>query len=306
MARSAPPTPPQEKSLTAGEMRAGITRLRRRLAEIEEFKPEAMTSRQDPKIDSLEAAIAASLADTFGEGTQGYRRYAQAKSIDTAGINMNGTPHHEVIRGLIHGKERATALLGEAIRYLDEKLEELQHEQGTASHAAVAPRSLSIEMFIVHGHDEIAKNQVARVIERAGLKPIILHEQANAGKTIIEKFEKHGSAVGFAVVIATPDDVGAASVDPPAEPDLQPRARQNVIGEMFWFAGRLGRDKVCALVKGAIEMPSDFAGVVYTPMDEHEIDCFSSFSNGPRGGTLLHDPLRDYRFLDRSTIQLTL
>jgi predicted nucleotide-binding protein len=38
---------------------------------------------------------------------------------------------------------------------------------------------------------------------------------------------------------------------------------------MFWFAGRLGRDKVCALVKGSIEMPTDFAGVVYTAMDDH-------------------------------------
>jgi predicted nucleotide-binding protein len=98
---------------------------------------------------------------------------------------------------------------------------------------------------------------------------VILHEQSNGGRTIIEKFERHGSAVGFAVIVATPDDIGGLAVSPPARPDLKPRARQNVIGEMFWFVGRLGRDKVCALVKGDIEMPSDFAGVVYTPMDNH-------------------------------------
>ena len=103
----------------------------------------------------------------------------------------------------------------------------------------IATKSLSNEIFIVHGHDETAKSQVALLIERAGLKPIILHEQGNGGKTIIEKFEKYGSAVGFAVVIASPDDVGGLAVSPPGEPDLKPRARQNVVGEMFWFAGRL-------------------------------------------------------------------
>jgi predicted nucleotide-binding protein len=37
---------------------------------------------------------------------------------------------------------------------------------------------------------------------------------------------------------------------------------------MFWFAGRLGRNRVCALKKGNIEMPSDFAGVGYVSMDD--------------------------------------
>jgi len=118
------------------------------------------------------------------------------------------------------------------------------------------------DVFIVHGRDELAKAEVARFIERAGLKAVILHEQPNAGRTIIEKFEAHGGSAGFAVVIATGDDVGGADRD-----HLQPRARQNVIGEMFWFAAKLGRHHVCVLVKGKIEMPSDFAGVGYTDMD---------------------------------------
>ena len=87
----------------------------------------ASRGRRDPRIDTLEAAIAGSLADTFREGTQAYKRYAQAKKIDTASYNMNGTPQHEVIEGLVYGKERATAMLSEAVRYLEEKLEEIQH-----------------------------------------------------------------------------------------------------------------------------------------------------------------------------------
>jgi predicted nucleotide-binding protein len=122
---------------------------------------------------------------------------------------------------------------------------------------------LSKDVFIVHGQDSPAKIEVARLIERAGLNAVILHEQSNEGRTIIEKFEKHGGSAGFAVVLLTPDDVGG-----PDREHLQPRARQNVIGEMFWFAGKLGRQRVCALKKGDVEMPSDFAGVGYTKMDD--------------------------------------
>jgi predicted nucleotide-binding protein len=129
-----------------------------------------------------------------------------------------------------------------------------------AAGPAVAP---SDEIFIVHGQDGPAKIEVARLIERAGLKAIILHEQPNQGRTIIEKFEDHGGASGFAVIVITADDIGGLKGGP-----QHPRARQNVIGEMFWFAGRLGRMRVCALKKGEIELPSDFAGVGYTEMDD--------------------------------------
>jgi predicted nucleotide-binding protein len=120
------------------------------------------------------------------------------------------------------------------------------------------------DVFIVHGRDGTAKTELARFVERAGLHAVILHEQPNAGRTIIEKFEAHGGSAGFAVVLLTPDDVGGRD-----EKSLSPRARQNVIGEMFWFAGKLGRNRVCALKKGDVEIPSDFTGVVYTDMDDH-------------------------------------
>jgi predicted nucleotide-binding protein len=118
-------------------------------------------------------------------------------------------------------------------------------------------------VFIVHGHDTSAKIELARLIERAGLEAIILHEQPNAGRTIIEKFEDHGGSAGFAVVLVTGDDVGGPDRD-----HLKSRARQNVVGEMFWFAATLGRRHVCFLVKGDVEMPSDFAGIGYTSMDD--------------------------------------
>ena len=128
--------------------------------------------------------------------------------------------------------------------------------------------NLSVDIFVVHGHDEEMKQAVARTLERLGLNPIILHEQPNGGKTIIEKFEKHGD-VGFAVVLLSPDDMGYKKAD--GAKAAMPRARQNVILELGYFVGRLGRGKVMALKRGNdLEVPGDFDGVVYTPFDEHE------------------------------------
>ena len=115
----------------------------------------------------------------------------------------------------------------------------------------------------MHGHDAEARESVARYIEKLGLEAIILHEQANQGRTIIEKVE-HSSDVGFAVVLLTPDDVGKSLL----EQDLEPRARQNVLLELGYFIGRLQRSRVCALKKGKVSIPSDFAGVVWEELDE--------------------------------------
>lgn len=120
-------------------------------------------------------------------------------------------------------------------------------------------------VFVVHGHDEAVKEAVARTIGTLGLTPIILHEQPDQGRTIIEKFTDY-SNVGFAVVLLSPDDEGY-SVAAGAK-DKKFRARQNVILELGFFLGKLGRSRVVALHKGSdLELPSDYDGVLYTPYD---------------------------------------
>ena len=121
----------------------------------------------------------------------------------------------------------------------------------------------SRKIFIVHGHDGGARDAVARTVSELGLDPVILHEKPNQGATLIEKFEKNAD-VGFAIILLTPDDEGRAK----KEKSLSERARQNVILEMGYFIGRLGRDHVMVLRKGDIEMPSDVVGVVYEPLDD--------------------------------------
>jgi predicted nucleotide-binding protein len=125
-------------------------------------------------------------------------------------------------------------------------------------------RQQSKDIFIVHGHDDAAKHEVARFLEKLNLHPIILHEKADKGRTIIEKLEAHADVV-FAVVLLTPDDLGYPTDKPPSE--AKPRARQNVVLELGFFLGKMGRARVCALLKGDVELPSDYDGVLYKPMD---------------------------------------
>ncbi len=119
-------------------------------------------------------------------------------------------------------------------------------------------------VFLVHGHDVSAKESTARFLEKLQLVPVILHEQANEGRTVIEKFEAHAD-VGYAVVLLTPDDVGASAASPKK---LQGRARQNVILELGYFTGKLGRRRVCGLFKPGVEIPSDFHGVLFIELDK--------------------------------------
>lgn len=128
----------------------------------------------------------------------------------------------------------------------------------------------SRRVFVVHGHDDGLKETVARFLAKLDLDPVILHEQPNRGRTVIEKFEDH-SDVTFAVVLFSPDDVGypAGKVD-----ESKPRARQNVILELGFFMAALGRDRVCVLYKGGVDVPSDYSGVLYEEVDPKGAWCF--------------------------------
>ncbi|SMD44802.1 Predicted nucleotide-binding protein containing TIR-like domain-containing protein [Aquiflexum balticum DSM 16537] len=120
-------------------------------------------------------------------------------------------------------------------------------------------RKMNNKGFVIHGHNEKYKFEVARIIEKKlNKEAIILHEQANKGKTVIEKFESN-SEVDFAVALWTADDQGKSSKDK----EFQLRARQNVIFETGYFIGKLGRDRVIVLYEDGVEKPSDYDGVIY-------------------------------------------
>ena len=202
---------------------------------------------------------------------------------------FNGTPDFErVILRLASPKEHAGnhLIIGDMIQALDQALwpeglkiemvgpdprlvgtsapDDSTHKEST-DHNMQRPEDTtkeaptSNEVFIIHGRDSGSKDTVARFLEEVDLKPVILQELSGQGRTIIEKFEEH-SQVGFAIALLTPDDLGGLKSE---SEENRPRARQNVIFELGYFIGKLGRRRVCVLQKGEVEIPSDYAGVEY-------------------------------------------
>lgn len=124
-------------------------------------------------------------------------------------------------------------------------------------------------VFLVHGHDEAFKLKIKDLLTKLEIESIILHEQANVGRTIIEKIEHFGKNVGAAIILYTPDDMGKAN----KEPDYKSRARQNVIFESGFFMGYLGRNKVTHVVfDSSMEIPGDLGGVVYVDKSNWQFD----------------------------------
>jgi predicted nucleotide-binding protein len=145
---------------------------------------------------------------------------------------------------------------------LNKKKSEIELYDDQSANAKAGIKSEKI--FIVHGHNEEMKLTAARLIEKLGLKPIILHEQPNKGRTIIEKFERLTQDISFAIVLLSADDEKA---------DGKYQARQNVILEWGYFIAKLGRENVVALYdesteSDSLEIPSDISGILYEPYDK--------------------------------------
>jgi predicted nucleotide-binding protein len=138
-------------------------------------------------------------------------------------------------------------------------------DEGDEAVLAAVRRALTPRVFVAHGHDLGAKDELVRFLMALELRPVVLNEEAETGRTIIEKFEDY-SDVAYAIILLTPDDVGGTAT----AADLRPRARQNVIFELGYFFGKLGRDKVAALCKrddGELELPSDYSSILSIKMD---------------------------------------
>ena len=241
--------PPKKKSLV---------RLRNLLAKVESLKSEPHNSFIFSKWHR-DAQL--TVANTFGYESLHFREIQRVSftpmivSVDTSDATYQSA--------YLGGLQRIAALL---IAMADEVEE--YWEDGDEEVEAIAQKPDWIvrtkKVFIVHGHDNAAKEAVARYLEKLGLTPVVLHELPNKGRTIIEKFEDY-SDVGFAVVLLTPDDEGGLRTQPS---NRNPRARQNVVLELGYFLGAIGRERVCALKSESVEIPSDYEGVVFTEFDE--------------------------------------
>lgn len=261
-----PSPPPVQANLTVDQMHKGIARLEKVIGEIEAFDVTTLNKRWSSEQSALEATIDGALTSVFGPETVEYRRYSGATALDKGAVLMSfggrTDSSHEARQYVAEGKVAAVQILRSAVKWLHDEIGDAVDSSITVVPARTAAAASSQKVFIVHGHDEGARQTMARFIERIGFEAIILSEQANQGRTIIEKIEAHGD-VGFAVVLLTPDDVGGTAAD-----SLRPRARQNVLLELGYFIAKLGRGRVCTLAKGDLEIPTDFAGVVWEQLDD--------------------------------------
>jgi hypothetical protein len=147
---------------------------------------------------------------------------------------------------------------------------------GGAGTPALAGSSLGVDVrerqtiFVVHGHDKDAREQLELALHRLGLDPFVLMNSSGGGDTIIEALEKRIGrkyTSDFGIVLFTPDDFGRAKGV--ALEKEEARARQNVVLEAGMLVASLTRARVAFVVKGHIEMPSDLGGVIYAHFNDH-------------------------------------
>src|SRR5712671_301724 len=265
-------------------MRGAMAKLRRRIADLEAFDPNRIENRKDPSIEALSKAIDGTLLEVFGADTPEYERYSAARHIDTAPFIMNGTPMALVRSGLEQGKTMAIALLDQAVASFEEAIAEGKAvalrpapaaaatepepapsiaRKRTPPAAAAAPALRDV--LVVCGHDTVVSGEVARFLRKAELDAILMHEQGSEALTDIERLERH-SGVGFAVVLLPPEEDEKAAV---ANGAHRPRGRGALVAELYYFAGKLGRGRVCALTTSETAA-APVTGISYATYDPYE------------------------------------
>lgn len=205
----------------------------------------------NPSWVSWTARVNGAIGALFGKDSAPVRMLQEVQRIDLLG---NGPEKFDRVMGYLMG-------VLETARDVIE--EDTFHE--LVSHNATAPLSASNRVFIVHGRDDRAKGELEIVLGEMGLEPIVLHRQADGGKTLIEKFE-HYADVGFAFILLTPDEIAYLAGEeekPDDKREKEYRARPNTIFEFGFFVGRLGRSRTCCIYKSPVTIPSDLDGLVY-------------------------------------------
>ena len=230
-----------------------MERLQGALSAIDQLK---QLPRSSPQFEKWRRDTEVAISNTFRDKPTNVNDFT---NIEYSSFYISPSGHQGVY---VRGLESAAAVIESMI---DEIREYWEDDDQSISAPSAGPNGPGItnEVFIVHGSDDGAKETVARFLTKLGLDPIVLHEQPNQGRTIIEKFEQYAK-VGFAVVLLTPNDSCADTRQPGIS---RPRPRQNVILELGFFLGKLGRDRTCALRKGDVELPSDYSGILYISMD---------------------------------------
>lgn len=222
-----------------------------------------------PEFKSWRSKAERFLINHFGDNS--YEAKDFSKTVFSPAICAAGT-NEPLIRACVNGLKTTQIVFQDYLKELKEDMLEKDEKpmmdayNDSENYELHNATHQNKKIFVVHGHDEALKEKVARLVEKQGFEAIILSEQSNNGKTIIEKFEEN-SEVGAAICLFTGDDIGKAK----SEPEEKQRARQNVVYEAGYFMRKLGREKVVMVVDKGIELPSDLQGVVYTNSNDWNV-----------------------------------
>ena len=225
-----------------------IDKLKEIIADIDELE-RLQVSSSSPEFSAWKMKTLRFLRDVYGEDSLEYKNFNKM-SFNPLIFSLDA-PQSIFIKSCQNQLERVKSIFKEYLKDMENEIEE--------NNTNVQCNPQNSKIFIVHGHDIALQQKVARIIEKQGLEPIILNEQTNQGRTIIEKIE-HYSDVQAAICLFTPDDEGKSK----EEIEYNNRARQNVVFETGYFLGKLGRNRLVIVAEPPLELPSDMQGVVYT------------------------------------------
>jgi predicted nucleotide-binding protein len=243
------------KKFTYAEIESALSRIKRLLVKLDEIESKNLGC-DAPENASYESTTRKTILEIYGQYSPEYDEL-QYFEIWDGDIFLDMSDQYRN-KGYKNGFVKARTILNQLIDELKEKQEYKKADSKEKCNLN--------ECFIVHGRNVEIELQVTRVVEKLGIRQIVLKDKPTTFRTIIEKFEKY-SNVGFAVVILTADDYGCLMTEYKDEKSLFKRARQNVILELGYFIGKIGRDKVFALTDGIIENPSDIDGYEYVKYD---------------------------------------
>ena len=233
-------------------------KLRKLYNEIDELKNKDSSSDSDFKAWKTDVQLC--LSGLYGENSIQFKNF-NSRHFSPMVIGGNTDWHKPYVRDLETTKK-------EFERYIcDFEEEGINTNMGKN-------RTSNTKVFIVHGHDGELKEKVARRLEQQGIEAIILSEQVNRGRTIIEKLEAY-SDVNVAIILFTQDDLGVAKEEKGNE---KYRARQNVVFEAGYFMGYLGRENIIMIADENVEIPGDLSGMVYTTRDSWEFEMLKELN----------------------------
>jgi predicted nucleotide-binding protein len=251
---------------SADELREKIAELQTRVEDLRSFDVKTVQERYDKRVKMLSDEINGTIAEIYGQNTPKYWQNAIA-SLDNLPTVIGGAryPIDKVREVYQMGIDEAMTKLASLVESLEGKLKDLEGEPAVEKQPGTSEAtSDNRRVFVVHGHDDGAKEAVTRFLAKLDMKPEVLHERPDEGTTVLDKLGVRAPN-DFAVFMLTADDIRQSSPQQNEEKDVMPR---NAMFDLGFFLGSLGRERVVVLRKGNGVSPFDYYGVRNISLDD--------------------------------------